>query len=67
MKLGTKVRVKHPTGGVRRDDVFVVVERPADRTMEGLTWVRYAGDALRTESYRERVMGFHASGLERVG
>lgn len=65
--LGDKVRVKHPTGGVRRGDVFVVVERPADRRQfEGMVWVEYDGprDSMRPWTIFGRVMGFAPSSLE---
>jgi signal peptidase I len=63
-KPGDIVRIKHPTGGVRRDDEFVVIEPPLGRN-PNCVWVRYNGAERWPDTWtRTRMpMGFDKSSL----
>jgi hypothetical protein len=66
-ELGDRVRVKFPTGGVRPEDEFEVVDRPADGSDE-YVWIKYVGPdmtGIRPFTYSRRPLGFYHESLEK--
>lgn len=61
-RVGDQVRVKHPTGGVLRTDVFTVVEEPSDARFPNMVWID--GEWGWPKRSGRKPMGFDPGSLE---
>jgi hypothetical protein len=62
-KPGDAVRVKEPTGGVRRDDRFSVIPTPAGKSSD-FVWISFDGEIESDRFFTDgQPMGFDPSSL----